>query len=65
MSLLGAGLMTLQGLGMAVGGAIADVFPPYAVICGAGVLGTVSTLGVLRSVRRTRGKSVKATTLTV
>jgi MFS family permease len=61
MSLLGAGLMTLQGLGMAVGGAIADVFPPYAVICGAGVLGTLSTLGVLRSVRRTRDKSATST----
>jgi hypothetical protein len=54
MSLLGAGLMTLQGLGMTIGGAIADLFPPYAVICGAGVLGTLSMLGVLRSVHNTR-----------
>ncbi|GAA4617576.1 MFS transporter [Actinoallomurus liliacearum] len=52
MSLLGAGIMTLQGLGMAVGGAVAAVVPPYLVICAAGLLGTVSVLGVLRSVRR-------------
>lgn len=50
MSLLGAGMMTLQGLGMAVGGAVAEVAPPYAVIAGAGILGLVSTLLVLRSV---------------
>jgi hypothetical protein len=54
MSLLGAGMMTLQGLGMAVGGAIASLVSPYLVICGAGVLGAVSVLGVLRSVRRIR-----------
>jgi MFS family permease len=52
MSLLGAGIMTLQGLGMAVGGAVAAVVPPFMVICAAGLLGTVSVLGVLRSVRR-------------
>jgi hypothetical protein len=54
MSLLGAGLMTLQGLGMATAGAIAALVSPTKVICGAGALGTVSVLGVLRSVRRTR-----------
>lgn len=53
MTLLGAGLMTLQGVGMTVGGAIADWVPPYAVICGGGVLGTVSVVMVLRCVRRT------------
>ncbi|WP_329259469.1 MFS transporter [Actinoallomurus sp. NBC_01490] len=52
MSLLGAGIMTLQGLGMAVGGAVAALVPPYMVICTAGLLGTMSVLGVLRSVRR-------------
>ncbi|GAB3959760.1 MFS transporter [Actinoallomurus acanthiterrae] len=50
MSLLGAGIMTLQGLGMTIGGAVAALVPPYMVICGAGLLGTVSLLGVLRSV---------------
>lgn len=60
MSLLGAGIMTLQGLGMAVGGAAAEWAPPYAVICCAGVLGTFSVLGVLRTVRRTRPSLVSA-----
>jgi MFS family permease len=54
MSLMGAGIMTLQGLGMAAGGAVAEWAPPYAVVCGGGTVGTLSVLGVLRSVRRTR-----------
>lgn len=54
MSLMGAGIMTLQGIGMAAGGAMADWVPPYAVICGGGALGTLCVLGVLRSVRRSR-----------
>jgi hypothetical protein len=54
MSLLGAGIMTLQGVGMTVGGAVAEWVPPYAVITGAGVLGTLSVIPVLRSVRRTQ-----------
>ncbi|WP_225849892.1 MFS transporter [Streptomyces sp. HPF1205] len=54
MSLMGAGIMTLQGIGMAAGGAIADWAPPYAVICGGGAVGTLCVLGVLRSVRRSR-----------
>jgi MFS family permease len=54
MSLLGAGLMTFQGLGVTAGGALAAVIPPYAVICAAGAVGTAGTLAVLRSVRVTR-----------
>ncbi|MEW9531788.1 MFS transporter [Microbispora sp. NPDC049125] len=54
MSLLGAGLMTLQGLGVAAGGAIAALIPPYAVICGAGTAGTACVFVILRSVRATR-----------
>lgn len=54
MSLLAAGMMTLQGLGMTVGGAVAEWVPPYAVIAGAGAVGTVSVLPVLKSVRHTR-----------
>ncbi|TQS21185.1 MFS transporter [Microbispora sp. KK1-11] len=54
MSLLGAGLMTLQGLGVAAGGAIAALIPPYAVICGAGAAGTACMVVILRSVRATR-----------
>ncbi|MFG1912502.1 MFS transporter [Kribbella sp. NPDC048928] len=47
MSLLGAGMMTLQGVGMTVGGAVATLIPPYLVICTAGLLGSVTILGVL------------------
>ncbi|MYS22559.1 Predicted arabinose efflux permease, MFS family [Streptomyces sp. DvalAA-14] len=54
MSLLAAGIMTLQGVGMTVGGAVAEWVPPYAVIAGAGALGSLSVLPVLKSVRRTR-----------
>jgi hypothetical protein len=36
---------------MAVGGAISEIAPAYAVICGAGAIGTLSVLGVLRSVQ--------------
>jgi MFS family permease len=60
MSLMGAGIMTLQGVGMTVGGAIADWVPPYAVICGSGVLGTASVVAVVRSVRRSRTALVSA-----
>ncbi|ETK37112.1 hypothetical protein MPTA5024_05520 [Microbispora sp. ATCC PTA-5024] len=54
MSLLGAGLMTLQGLGVIAGGAIAASVPPYAVVCGAGTAGTACMVVILRSVRATR-----------
>ncbi|MEV6007627.1 MFS transporter [Streptomyces sp. NPDC051976] len=60
MSLLGAGIMTLQGLGAAAGGAIAEWVPPYVVLCGAGTLGTFMVLGVLRSVHRTRPRVITA-----
>jgi hypothetical protein len=46
--------MTLQGLGVAVGGALGEWAPPYAVIAGAGAGGTVCVLLVLRTVRRTQ-----------
>jgi MFS family permease len=54
MSLLGAGLMTLQGLGVAAGGALAGWIAPYAVICAAGAIGTACVIAILRSVRATR-----------
>jgi hypothetical protein len=59
MSLMGAGIMTLQGIGMAVGGAIADWAPPYAVICGGGALGTLCVWGVVRSVKRSQPAVVR------
>ncbi|MFI0939762.1 MFS transporter [Streptomyces sp. NPDC021020] len=61
MTLLGAGLMTLQGLGITVGGALAEWAPPYAVIAGSGAGGTVCVLLVLRAVRRTRQAPVMLT----
>lgn len=54
MTLLGAGLMTLQGVGMTAGGVLAEWAPPYAVLGGGGLLGTLSVLAVLKSVRRSR-----------
>lgn len=62
MSLLGAGLMTLQGLGVTAGGAVAALVPPYAVICGAGTAGTACMFVVLRSVRATRTRAPAAET---
>ncbi|MGK5499454.1 MFS transporter [Streptomyces sp. URMC 125] len=41
MTVMSAGLMTTQGLGMAAGGAAAEWAPPHAVVAGAGLLGTV------------------------
>jgi hypothetical protein len=58
MTLLGAGLMTLQGVGMTAGGLFADWAPPYAVLAGGGVLGTLSVLAVLKTVRRSRMPAV-------
>ncbi|WP_433892805.1 MFS transporter [Streptomyces sp. CA-111067] len=58
MSLLGAGLMTLQGIGLTIGGAIAEWVPPYGVIGICGSIGTLSVLAVLRSVRSTAAQAV-------
>ncbi|KAB8191899.1 MFS transporter [Nonomuraea phyllanthi] len=51
MTLMTAGLMTAQGLGMAVAGGIAEFVPVHQVIAGGGVLGTVCVAAVLRSAR--------------
>lgn len=52
MTLLSAGLMTAQGLGMALGGLAAELAPPHLVITGAGVLGAVCALTAALAVRR-------------
>ncbi|WP_432933060.1 MFS transporter [Microbispora sp. CA-135349] len=62
MSLLGAGLMTLQGLGVTAGGAVAALVPPYVVICGAGTAGTACMFVILRSVRATGATAPDAQT---
>ncbi|MFE6777197.1 MFS transporter [Streptomyces sp. NPDC057702] len=54
MTVLTAGLMTVQGLGMALAGAAAEWVPAHLVVGAAGVLGAVSTLLVAVEVRRTR-----------
>lgn len=54
MTLLTAGLMTGQGLGMALAGLAAEFFPVHQVVAASGVIGTLCTLLVVREVRRTR-----------
>ncbi|WP_372442704.1 MFS transporter [Streptomyces pactum] len=53
LTLMTAGLMTTQGLGMALAGAAAELWPVHRVVAGAGVLGTVCGLLVVAEVRRT------------
>ncbi|MFI1185008.1 MFS transporter [Streptomyces californicus] len=53
MTLLTAGLMTVQGLGMALAGLAAEFFPVHQVVAGSGILGTVCTLLLVAEVRRT------------
>ncbi|WP_171166317.1 MFS transporter [Streptomyces sp. I05A-00742] len=53
MTFQAAGLMTIQGLGMAAAGAAAEFAPPHAVIAGVGVVGVIATGLVARSVRST------------
>ncbi|MFD9569525.1 MFS transporter [Streptomyces sp. NPDC059982] len=53
MTLLSTGLMTLQGVGMALAGAAAEFFPAHAVVTGAAVLGTAVVLLLLAELRAT------------
>ncbi|MFJ2649666.1 MFS transporter [Streptomyces sp. NPDC087420] len=53
MTLLTAGLMTIQGLGMAVAGAAAEFFPVHHVVAWSGGIGTVCCLLLVREARRT------------
>ncbi|UZI28669.1 MFS transporter [Streptomyces sp. VB1] len=53
MTLLTAGLMTVQGFGMALAGLAAEFFPVHQVVAGSGIIGTVLTLLVVAEVRRT------------
>ncbi|WP_079086592.1 MFS transporter [Streptomyces silvensis] len=52
-----AGLMTLQGAGMALAGLAAEFFAVSGVVAGAGVLGTVCCVLLAREVRVTAGAS--------
>ncbi|MFE3515558.1 MFS transporter [Streptomyces sp. NPDC059166] len=54
MTLLTAGLMTVQGLGMALAGLAAEFLPVHQVVAWSGAIGTVCTLLLVLEVRRTR-----------
>ncbi|MEU8673309.1 MFS transporter [Streptomyces sp. NPDC048560] len=53
MTLLTAGLMTVQGVGMALAGLAAEFFPVHQVVAASGVIGTACTLLLIVEVRRT------------
>ncbi|NBE50707.1 MFS transporter [Streptomyces boluensis] len=57
MTLMTAGLMTVQGVGMALAGLAAEFFPVAYVVAGAGVLGTLCALALVVEVRRGRRPS--------
>ncbi|WP_107047309.1 MFS transporter [Streptomyces sp. NRRL F-2664] len=51
MTLLSTGLMSLQGVGMALAGLAAEFFPVHTVVTGAGVLGTAVVAALLAELR--------------
>ncbi|GAA1308399.1 MFS transporter [Streptomyces sanglieri] len=53
MTLLTAGMMTLQGVGMALAGLAAEFLPVHQVIAGAGAVGAICVLLLVLEVRRT------------
>ncbi|MFI8433062.1 MFS transporter [Streptomyces sp. NPDC079020] len=61
MTLLTAGLMTGQGIGMALAGLAAEFFPVHQVVTGAGIIGTVCTLLLVAEVRATAPAPVPGT----
>ncbi|MFD5870031.1 MFS transporter [Streptomyces sp. NPDC060322] len=54
MTILTAGLMTVQGLGMALAGLAAEFLPVHQVVAYSGAIGTACTLLLVVEVRRTR-----------
>ncbi|MFB7527549.1 MFS transporter [Streptomyces sp. NPDC056178] len=63
MTLLTAGLMTVQGIGMALAGLAAEFVPVHLVVAGSGAIGTVCTLLLVREVRATATASGPRTEL--
>ncbi|QHY98204.1 enterobactin exporter EntS [Streptomyces sp. S4.7] len=55
MTLMTAGLMTVQGLGMALAGLAAEFVPVHQVVAGAGAIGTLCSVLLVYEVRRTGG----------
>ncbi|MFI8103585.1 MFS transporter [Streptomyces sp. NPDC086023] len=56
MTLLSTGLMTLQGVGMALAGLAAEFFAVHTVVTWAALLGTACVLLLLRELRETEGR---------
>ncbi len=56
MTLMTAGLMTIQGVGMALAGLAAEFFAVGTVVAGAGVLGTLFCLLLVAAARRTEDR---------
>jgi predicted MFS family arabinose efflux permease len=56
MTLMTAGMMTIQGVGMAGAGFAAEFVPVHLVVVGAGVLGTVCVLALVVEVRATEAR---------
>ncbi|MFE6130982.1 MFS transporter [Streptomyces sp. NPDC056437] len=56
MTLMTAGLMTIQGVGMALAGLAAEFYAVSTVVTGAGVIGTVCCLLLVAEARRTEGR---------
>ncbi|RCG23866.1 MFS transporter [Streptomyces reniochalinae] len=52
LTVMSAGLMSAQGLGMAVGGGVAEFLPAHAAVALTGAVGTVCVVVVARNVRR-------------
>ncbi|MFI1394887.1 MFS transporter [Streptomyces sp. NPDC020681] len=64
MTLLHAGLMTIQGVGMALAGLAAEFFAVSTVVAGAGAIGTLCCLLLVAQARRTAGGPKSETGLT-
>ncbi|MEU4044322.1 MFS transporter [Streptomyces antibioticus] len=64
MTLLTAGLMTFQGVGMALAGVAAELAGVRAAVAGAGALGTVCCLLLAREARRTESRDGAAQDMT-
>ncbi|MDJ0379409.1 MFS transporter [Streptomyces sp. G-G2] len=59
MTLLSTGLMTLQGVGMALAGLAAEFLPVHGVVTASGVIGTGCVLYLLTELRATAPRSVR------
>ncbi|WP_314177360.1 MFS transporter [Streptomyces winkii] len=57
MTVMTAGLMTVQGMGMAAGGVAAEFMPPHWAIVAAGAAGTVCVLAAVAAVRGARAET--------